>query len=132
MYYLIVFKHFVSIFSLIFDTIDPLFHSSYNILIPHFYTTLHPIWSNYESFAGPSYQHFGEVGCSPPPRTFTTLSISEFIMNSVQKDIYFYIFMQAHFVTPSVSPTVSSFNYCWSQPILMHIGTTALHSCLDL
>ncbi len=46
---------------MIFDPIDPLFHSSYIFMTPHFYKTLDPIGSNFLLHAEPGYQTFGEV-----------------------------------------------------------------------
>ncbi len=60
------FKHFVYIFSLNFDPIEPLFHWFKKCLIPHFHKTLHQIGSNIFSHAEPGYRTFDEVPHTPP------------------------------------------------------------------
>ncbi len=73
MYYLTDFMHFITIFSLIFYPIDPIFHWFYIFLTPHFKKILYPIGSNFLSCAESGYRNHGEV---PPPPTGVYCSVT--------------------------------------------------------
>ncbi len=78
MYYLTDFKHFVSIYSLIFNPIDSIFYWFYIILTLHFPKNLDPNGSNLLSHAEPSYWKFGEV--PPPPSRVIYGKVRPFIV----------------------------------------------------
>ncbi len=84
MYYLTVFKHFVSIFLLIFDPRM----QSYIFLTPNFYKTLHTIGSNFLRCAEPGYQKFGECPMHVVIENGIVMSKSEWkkIVNDQVKD----------------------------------------------
>ncbi len=68
MYYLTDFKHFVSIFSWIFNLIGPTFSLILIFLTPHFHKTLDLIWSNFFQVLNPASEHLMKYPAPPPPR----------------------------------------------------------------
>ncbi len=68
-YYLTIFKHFVSIFSLNCDPIDP-FSLILDLFDPHLYKTLDPIGSMFLSHTEPGYKKIGEPPPPPHPSIF--------------------------------------------------------------
>ncbi len=66
MYYLTDFKHFISIFFLIFNPIDPLFHWFYIFLTPHFHKTLDLNGSNFLCVQNQATKNLMKYPCPPP------------------------------------------------------------------
>ncbi len=72
MYYLTDFKHFVSIFILIFNPIDHPFSLILDVFDPSFSQNLRSDWvQHFFSYAEPGYQTFGEV----PPWAIVALKL---------------------------------------------------------
>ncbi len=106
----VIFKYFVSIFSLIFNPIDPLFYWSEIFLTPHFYKALDLIGSIFLLLAEHSYQKIAEVPTSSllPGMTFVTGPLNKWTNSSwvavaVNISTQMSWFKMANFLFPSWS-----------------------------